>query len=143
MLGYYIPWDVKKQVEIIKNELGWKGDEVEGVPPEYDYEKIECAMQGVRDYLKFLKRGVGRTNHLTGIDVRNKRLTRQKSIELMKKYDGKRPASLDVFLNYIGISEDEFMDIASNHIVAPNKWTNTKPENGKKTWDYDLWDKNK
>ena len=143
LLGYYIPWDVKKQVEIIKNELGWKGDEVEGVPPEYDYEKIECAMQGVRDYLKFLKRGVGRTNHLTGIDVRNKRLTRQKSIELMKKYDGKRPASLDVFLNYIGISEDEFMDIASNHIVAPNKWTNTKPENGKKTWDYDLWDKNK
>ena len=143
LLGYYIPWDVKKQVEIIKNELDWQGDEVEGVPPEYDYEKIECAMQGVRDYLKFLKRGVGRTNHLTGIDVRNKRLTREKSIELMKKYDGKRPASLDVFLNYVGITEDEFMDIAANHVVAPNKWTNKKPEHGKKTWDYDLWDKNK
>ena len=29
-LGSYIPWDVKRQVEIIKTELGWKGDEVEG-----------------------------------------------------------------------------------------------------------------
>ena len=99
MLGYYIPWDVKKQVEIIKNELGWKGDEVEGVPPEYDYEKIECAMQGVRDYLKFLKRGVGRTNHLTGIDVRNKRLTRQKSIELMKNMTAKDPQVLRMELH--------------------------------------------
>ena len=37
-LGNYIPWDVKKQVEIIK-ELDWEGDTVEGIPPEYDYEK--------------------------------------------------------------------------------------------------------
>ena len=27
-LGNYVPWDVKKQVEIIKRELGWRGDEV-------------------------------------------------------------------------------------------------------------------
>ena len=46
----------KEQSEIIKKELGWKGDEVENVPPEYDYEKIECYMQGVRDYIKYLKR---------------------------------------------------------------------------------------
>ena len=59
-LGCYIPWDVKKQVEIIKRELGWQGEQVEGVPPEYDYEKIECFMQGVRDYLKFIKRGYSR-----------------------------------------------------------------------------------
>ena len=28
-LGSYVPWDVKKQVKIIKEELNWKGDEVE------------------------------------------------------------------------------------------------------------------
>ena len=55
-LGSYIYWDVKKQSEIIMNELGWKGDEVENVPKEYNYEKIECYMQGVRDYIKYLKR---------------------------------------------------------------------------------------
>ena len=51
-LGSYIKWDTKKHVEIIKRELGWKGQEVEGIPPEYDYEKIECIFQGVRDYLQ-------------------------------------------------------------------------------------------
>ena len=45
-LGSFIPWDVKRQVEVIETELGWEGDFVEGVPPEYSYEKIECAVQG-------------------------------------------------------------------------------------------------
>ena len=41
-LGNYVPWDVRKQVDIIKKELDWQGDNVEGIPQEYNYEKIEC-----------------------------------------------------------------------------------------------------
>jgi N-acetyl sugar amidotransferase len=37
-LGSFIPWDVKQQVELIKDELGWQEDVVEGVPPGYGYE---------------------------------------------------------------------------------------------------------
>ncbi len=51
-LGSYIPWDTKKNSELIKKELGWEGNVVEGVPPGYEYEKIECWFQGIRDYLK-------------------------------------------------------------------------------------------
>ena len=141
LLGHFIPWDVKRQVEIIKTELGWQGDDVEGVPPEYDYEKVECFMQGVRDYLKFLKRGIGRTNHLVGIDIRNGRLSREEGLALMKQYDGKRPASLDLFLQYLDISEDEFEELVQDHVVAPHHWPNEKPVAGEKTWDFDQWDK--
>ena len=120
LLGSYIPWDVKRQVEIIKRELGWQGDEVEGVPPEYDYEKIECFMQGVRDYIKYLKRGFGRTAHLTSIDIRNGRKTRTEGAALTEEFDGRRPASLDLFLDYLGIDEAEFMEIVRPHAVAPH-----------------------
>ena len=41
-LGSYVAWDVKRQSQIIQEELGWRGDEVENVPPGYNYEKIEC-----------------------------------------------------------------------------------------------------
>ena len=54
-MGSYIKWDVKEQSKIIMDELDWKGDEVENVPEDYNYEKIECYMQGVRDYIKYLK----------------------------------------------------------------------------------------
>ena len=120
-LGSYIPWDVKKQVEIIQKELDWEGDEVEGIPPEYNYEKIECYMQGLRDYLKFIKRGFGRTSHLTSIDIRNGRLSRDEAVKLVDVYDGKRPKALDFFLKMTGINEDEFYDYAFNHIVDPQE----------------------
>jgi len=120
-LGSYMPWDTRKQSDIIKKEIGWTGTKVEGIPPEFWYEKVECYFQGVRDYLKFLKRGFGRTAHLMSLDLRNKRIDIEKAKELIKKYDGKRPASLDLFCKYIGITEDEFMEIALTHVVAPHK----------------------
>src|SRR3989344_1002973 len=140
-LGSYIPWDPPKHAEIIKEELGWRGNEVEGIPPEYYYEKIECYFQGVRDYLKFIKRGFGRTAHLVCLDLRNGRITKEKARELIEQYDGYRPASLDLFLNYLGISEKEFLEIALQHIVAPHKFDPAEIKAGKTLPDMKDWDK--
>ncbi len=140
-LGSYIPWDVKEQVRLIQKELGWKGDEVEGVPSQYAYEKIECYMQGVRDYLKFSKRGYGRTAHLASIDIRNGRITREEGMKLLEEYDGKRPASLDLFLKYVGITEDEFVDIAMQHWVEPWVPDLVQIKRGKPLHDHNQWDK--
>ena len=144
-LGNYVPWDVRKQVDIIQRELDWQGDNVEGIPQEYNYEKIECMMQGIRDYIKFLKRGFGRTAHLTSIDIRNNRLDREKALELCNLYDGKRPKSLDLFLKIIKISEDEFYDIVKKHIVSPRPiWDKEKMRKQKSNIvpsDFDSWEK--
>lgn len=140
-LGSYISWDVKKQMEIIKKELGWQGDKVEGVPPGYDYEKIECYMQGVRDYLKFLKRGFARVTHLTSIDIRNGRISREEAMKLVKEYEGKRPSSLDIFLNFLGLSEEKFNEIALSHTVSPH-WPNFEHiERGEELPDQKEWNK--
>jgi N-acetyl sugar amidotransferase len=116
-LGSYIPWDVREQTKIIKTELGWTGDFVEGVPPGYDYEKIECYMQGVRDFIKFIKRGYARTSHLTSIDIRNGRISREEAIKLVAEFEGTRPHSLDLFLEYTGLTEPEFFEIALSHKI--------------------------
>ena len=120
-LGNYMPWDVRKQVEIIKKELDWEGDQVEGIPAEYDYEKIECVLQGVRDYTKFLKRGFGRTSHLVSIDIRNKRMTREKGMELVKNNDGFKPHALEYFLKITDMTEDEYYQEVFKHVVKPHK----------------------
>ena len=56
-LGSFIPWDYKKNTKEIIEKLGWSGDELEGVPESInkEYAKIECWMQGTRDYIKYLK----------------------------------------------------------------------------------------
>lgn len=139
-LGNYIPWDTKKQSEIINKELGWQGDHVEGIPYErYWYEKIEDAFQGIQDYLKWIKRGMSRMTHLASIDIRNGRMTRDEGLKLIEEWEGRRPASLDVFLKAINMTDKEFHDIALTHVVAPHVPDLSKVKPGPKLWDQDLW----
>lgn len=137
-LGSFIPWDTRKQSDLIMSELGWQGDEVENVPPTFPYEKIECYMQGVRDYIKYLKRGYTRPSHLGSIEIRRNRMTREEGQLLVEEYEGSRPPSLDLFLEYVGISEEEFEGIVEKHVVSP--WEGkTFVRLGKKPHDYDVW----
>ena len=38
----------------------------------------------------------------------------------MEQYDAQRPQSLDVVLDYLGITEDEFNGMAENHMIYPH-----------------------
>ena len=138
-LGSYIPWDVKRQSRIIQDEIGWQGDFVENVPPEYNFEKIECYMQGVRDYIKYIKRGYSRPSHLVAIDIRNKRLSKEEGRKIIDQYEGHRPPSLDIFLKFLSISEEEFMEIATSHAVSPHVHDHTQTEIGAQTPDFGSW----
>lgn len=140
-LGSYFSWDVKEQVRVIKKELGWEEDLNAGIPPEYSYEKVECQMQGVRDYIKFIKRGSGRTAHLSAIDIRNGRIDKSTAKKNIDNYDGKKPKGLNIFLESLGITENEFNEIVKSHSVYPS---NINPENleyGTELPDQKMWDK--
>ncbi len=140
-LGSYVPWNVKEQSAIIEKEIGWRGDRVENVPPQYTYEKIECYVQGVRDYIKFIKRGYSRPTHLVALDVRNGRLSKEQGAEMIKEYEGRRPPSLDLFLDFIGLTEQEFLEVAMSHQVSPYQHDPAKVPPGGKTADFDQWNR--
>ena len=138
-LGSYIPWDVKMQVQRIKEDLGWEGDYVENVPEEYNYEKIECWMQGVRDYIKYIKRGYSRPSHLAAIDLRNNRISQEEAETMIRQYEGRRPPSLDLFLEYTGLTEHQFYLIAKEHEVTPWSYDSSDIIDGKATPDFGDW----
>lgn len=140
-LGSYIPWDVKKNVKYFQKFMPWwQGEEVEGMPPGlYPYEKIECFMQGIRDYIKYIKRGYGRVSQMTTLDIHHGRMNRDEAISLIKKYEGRKPKTLPIFLDYLGITEEEFNKIIIKTAVPPYKYdfnnskgtTNTLPDSDK------------
>ena len=98
-------------------------------------------MQGVRDYIKYIKRGYTRPTHLASIDIRNKRMTREDGLKQLNEYEGKRPPSLDLFLDFVGLTESEFQEIAESHIVSPHTHDQDSIVDGVKTKDYDKWSK--
>ncbi len=140
-LGNYIPWNQEKQTEIIKKELGWQEDEVESLYPNtLSFDKVECMFTGIRDYIKLLKRGFSRITHRTTIDIKQGKITRDEALKLIDKYEKRKPRSLSVFLEYIGMPEDEFNDICLKHVVPPAKPVDPKTiPDGDKLWDQDLW----
>ena len=91
-LGHYIPWDYNKQVAIIKKELGWQSDELEGVPDEANpfSSKIECFMQGTRDYIKYIKRGYSRISQNMSNELREGRITKKEAEKFIQE-EGKKP----------------------------------------------------
>lgn len=139
-LGSYIPWDVKANTKIIEKELGWRGDQVEGMPwEEYPYEKIECSMQGMRDYIKYLKRGYSRVSQMTALDLRNGRIAKEHADKLIADYEGRKPPSLDLFLEYLGITEDQFNHIVAKTVVPPFQPDFKGMEYASKTSDFERW----
>ena len=114
-LGTYIKWDKYEIVDILKNELGWNGDEAEKQDSnQSDIEHIDCKFIGIRDYIKYLKRGYGRHTQLASVKIRQNMITREEALEEIKKDDIK-PRNLKEFLDTFQLSEKQFYDIVAKH----------------------------
>lgn len=139
-LGSFIPWDYTKNTEIIKRELGWQADVLEGVPFELNShgEKMECFLQGARDYIKFLKRGYSRSTQISAFHIRAGRMKPDDALPYIEN-EGKRPPSLDVLLEYLGLTEDEFNEIVQRTEVHPYHHDYSHREEAARTWDFDEW----
>ncbi|HDZ17502.1 hypothetical protein LCGC14_0823900 [marine sediment metagenome] len=140
-LGNFIQWNQEAFAEVIKRELGWEEDEVESLfPPKPTFDKVECMLTGIRDYIKFLKRGFSRITHRTTIDIKQGKITRDEGLKLIEQFEKVKPASLSYFLELIDLSEEEFNKICLMHVISPAKPIDpySLPE-GVKLWDQDLW----
>jgi N-acetyl sugar amidotransferase len=115
-LGHYFFWDARKQLEIVK-EHGFSVKEDGPVEGTYtNYENLDEEMHGLHDYLKYVKYGFGRATDHANIDIRNKRITREEGLELVKKYDGKYPhKSINAFIEYSGMTQDEIDEIIDTY----------------------------
>jgi hypothetical protein len=60
-------------------------------------------------------------------------------MDLIGQYDGKRPASLDIFLDLLGISEREFEEILMQQCVAPYEHDPESVERAEQLWDQERW----
>ena len=68
-------------------------------------------MQGTRDYIKFVKRGYGRITQNLATEIRENRISTNEAKKIISKNEGKIPHSLKLFLDYVGLKENEFNKI--------------------------------
>lgn len=100
-------------------------------------------MQATRDYIKYLKRGYSRVTQLTNFEIRNGRMSTEEAQKWIDEYEGRKPQSLQIFLDYMGITEDEFNSLVAKSVVPPFEPDFNNIPVGEKPHDIDEWYKEK
>lgn len=125
-------------------ETALKSDLFEEVMVSTDDEEIAAVARQYGAVVPFMRSSgtandYATTNHLACIDIRNGELSRDEGMKIALKYDGKRPASLDLFLKVLGISEDDFIEIVKGNEVSDWGFDLSKIETGQPLHDMDKW----
>ena len=110
-LGYYLPWDVKRNFEIAKT-YGFMERQrpIMGI---YRYADLDCIRIVIHHYFKWLKFGFNKVTDNACNEIRKGRMTRDEAIRLVRENDGLKPPKEYImqFCNYIGITEKHFWKV--------------------------------
>jgi N-acetyl sugar amidotransferase len=132
-LGNYIPWDSKKQHEIMIEKYGY---ETTAQQRTFDtYNDVDCIhYSGLHDYIKFQKFGYGKVSDHASREIRWGRITRTEGIELVKRYQNRVPNDVPEFSNWIQMKGAEifkcvnrFRDLSAWKKIHNEEWRLNEP----------------
>lgn len=135
-LGNYLYWEANEHSKMVVEKYGF---EVSEMAFERTYRRMsnldDMHENGIHDYLKYVKFGYGRCTDHVCKDIRAGLLTREQGLELIRRMDPIKSSDLKRWLDYVGMTEDEFDSIADTfrdsrvwrmeqgHWVKDEPWT--------------------
>ena len=121
-LGNYVYWEANEHIKLVCDRYGF---EISDKPFDRTYRTMsnldDMHENGVHDYLKFIKFGYGRATDHACKDIRAGLMGRGQAIELINRYDPVKPSDLARWLDYVGMTEQEFDRIADT-FRDPRVW---------------------
>jgi len=121
-IGNFFKWDANAHTKLITEKYEWKSREQ---PFERTYRQMsnldDRYENGVHDLLKFIKFGYGRASDHSSKDIRTGYMTREEGIKMVKIYDHIVSSDLDHWLNYVGMTSEEFWNTADK-FRDPRVW---------------------
>lgn len=112
-IGNFFKWDPNVNTKLMQEKYDWKEAEK---PFERTYRRMsnldDRYENGIHDLLKFIKFGYGRASDHASKDIRTGYMSREEGIEMVRKHDHVVSSDLYYWLDYVGISEDEFWRVA-------------------------------
>ena len=133
-LNNYIRWDSRLQHELMIKKYQY---ETSHQTRTFDtYNDVDCwNYSDVHDYIKYLKHGYGKVVDHASREIRLKHMSRQEGVLQTKKYLSRKPKHLNLFLEWLGITENAFHYIIDQH-RNPNLWERDHDWNWKLKFDH-------
>tara|TARA_X000000950_G_scaffold288388_1_gene404904 strand:- start:47886 stop:49004 length:1119 start_codon:yes stop_codon:yes gene_type:complete len=114
-LGYFFKWDPVEITKISKKN-GFRYSKKNKKTGFYDFADIDDNLISIHHWLKWYKFGFTRSFDNLSIEIRNKRFTRIKALNIIKRIGNDKPLKdIKNFCDFVGISKNEFQCIAESH----------------------------
>ena len=76
------------------------------------YNSLDDKIDGLHYYTTFVKFGIGRATYDASQEIRNKHLTREEAVALVRRFDGEFPQRyFKEVLEYVGMDPEHFIEL--------------------------------
>jgi N-acetyl sugar amidotransferase len=126
-LGYYLKWTPQEVYYYATEHTGFKARPFRTQGTFSKYSGIDDKIDDLHFYTTFVKFGMGRASYDASQEIRNKHLTREEGIALVKKFDGEFPDKyFNDVMDYLEMDPDAFHELC-DQARSPHLWVK---ENG-------------
>lgn len=135
-LGYYMKWVPQEAYYYSVENAGFQARPFRTQGTYSKYNSIDDKIDDLHYYTTFIKFGIARATYDASQEIRNKHLTRDEGVALVKKFDGEFPDRyFNEIMEYIGIKPEDFHAICDRN-RSPHLW---KKENGEWKLQHAVW----
>jgi len=121
-LGYYLRWTPQESYYYAVENTGFQARPFRTEGTYSKYNSIDDKIDDLHYYTTWIKFGLGRASYDASQEIRNRHLTREEGVVLVRQFDGEVPSRyFSEVMEYIGMTTDEFMSLC-DHARSPHLW---------------------
>ena len=130
-LGYYLKWTPQEVYYYAVENTGFKARPFRTQGSYSKYSGIDDKIDDLHFYTTYIKFGIGRTSYDASQEIRNKHLTREEGVALVKRFDGEFPDRyFEDVMNYIEMKPELFHKLCDK-FRSPHLWWRDENNNWK------------
>ena len=121
-LGYYLKWTPQEAYYYAVEHTGFEANPVRTEGTYSKYNSLDDRIDGFHYYTTYVKFGIGRATYDASQEIRNKHITREEAVALVRRFDGEFPEKyFHEVMDYVGIEPERFMQLC-DEFRSPHLW---------------------
>jgi len=121
-LGYYLPWTPQETYYYAVENCGFQANPSRTEGTYSKYNSLDDKIDGFHYYTTYIKFGLGRATYDASQEIRNRHLTREDGIALVKRFDGEFPHRYFAeVMEHIEMEPDRFIALC-DQFRSPHLW---------------------
>lgn len=121
-LGYYLRWTPQESYYYAVENTGFQARPFRTEGTYSKYNSIDDKIDDLHYYTTWIKFGLGRASYDASQEIRNRHLTREEGVALVRQFDGEMPSRYFAeVMDYIGMTTDEFIALC-DRARSPHLW---------------------